>query len=100
MPLIKGRGAADLLKEHLFASICFEVIHLGVDVLVGGADPCVSDLPCHVSETMTFPEHSTRTLFPNDFDLKDPSSAGLFFLSEDLLSFRTPLMPDSLCCSD
>ena len=28
MPLIQCRSAADLLKEDLFASICFEVIHL------------------------------------------------------------------------
>ena len=28
MPLIQRRGAADLLEEDLFASICFEVIYL------------------------------------------------------------------------
>ena len=42
--------AGNLLKEHLIASICFEVIHLGVGVLVSGADPCVSDFSSHCSE--------------------------------------------------
>ena len=50
--LVQGRGAADLLKEDLIASICFEVIHLGVGVLVSGADPCVSDFSSHCSERM------------------------------------------------
>ena len=50
MSLVQGRGAADLLKEDLLASICFEVIHLGVGVLVSGADPCVSDFSSHRSE--------------------------------------------------
>ena len=87
--LVQGRGAGDLLKEHLFASICFQVIHLGVGALVSGGAPCVSDFACHVPETRTFLEHSTRTLFPNDFDSKDPSPHVCSFSSKDLKSFRT-----------
>ena len=48
VPLLKGRCAADLLKEHLFASICFEVVHLRVGGLMGGGAPCVSDFPSHL----------------------------------------------------
>ena len=48
MSLFQGCCAGNLLKEHLIASICFEVIHLRVGVLVGGADPCVSDFPSHL----------------------------------------------------
>ena len=57
---------------------------------MGSADPCVSNFACHVTETMTFLEHSTRTLFPNGFDPKYPSPHVCLFSSKDLLSFRTP----------
>ena len=50
MPLVQGRGAADLLEEDLLTSICFEVIDLGVGGLVGRADPGVSNFPSHRSE--------------------------------------------------
>ena len=46
--LVQGRGAADLLKEDLFASICFEVFHLRIGGLMGGGAPCVSDFPSHL----------------------------------------------------
>lgn len=50
MSFVQGRGAADLLKEDLLASICLEVFHLRIGGLMGGGAPCVSDFPSHRSE--------------------------------------------------
>ena len=54
--LVQVRGAADLLKEDLFASICFEVFHLRIGGLMGGGAPCVSDFPSHRSERVCVSE--------------------------------------------
>ena len=48
MSLLQGRGAGDVFKEDLFASICLEVIHLRVGGLMGGGAPYVSDFPPHL----------------------------------------------------
>ena len=70
--LVQGRGAADLLKEDLFASICFEVFHLRIGGLMGGGAPCVSDLASHVAERTSFLKHSIRTPFRTLFGRENP----------------------------
>ena len=83
MSLLQGRGAADLLKEDLFASIRLEVLHLGVGGLMGRADPGVSDFPSHRSERVCVSERIAE---------KQPNalSERIFgpFLLSDLFSHR------------
>ena len=96
MSLVQRRGAADLLKEDLLASIRFEVIHLGVGGLMSGRAAGITDFPSHLfgkSLTSRTLAKNARTVFPNAYLVLFAVSP-CFWTCGSNFGFRTPESSD------